>query len=108
MLNYWGEESALVPGVQKPSDEWMAMVEGCEDEYTFTMEIEEVEALELRNLKEARGCPDWLLWEKAIEEDLRALKEVGTWEVVDLPEGVNVVGSKWVFKAKKDAAGNVI
>jgi hypothetical protein len=28
--------------------------------------------------------------------------------VVDRPEGVNVVGSKWVFKAKKDAAGNVI
>ena len=36
------------------------------------------------------------------------LKVAGTWEVVDAPEGVNVVGSKWVFQAKKDAAGNVI
>ena len=53
-------------------------------------------------------CPDWLLWEKAIEEELRALKEAGTWEVVDLPEGVNMVGSKWVFKEKKDTAENVI
>jgi hypothetical protein len=27
---------------------------------------------------------------------------------VDVPEGVNVVGLKWVFRAKKDAAGNVV
>jgi len=32
---------------------------------------------------------------------------VGTWEVVDAPRGVNVVGSKWVFRAKKNAAGDV-
>jgi hypothetical protein len=36
------------------------------------------------------------------------LEAAGTWEVVDLPQAVNVVGSKWVFKAKKDAAGNVV
>ena len=66
-----GGRQVLVLGVQKPSDEWMAMVEACEDEYTFTMEIEEVEALEPRNLKEARGRPDWLLWVKAIEEESR-------------------------------------
>ena len=57
---------------------------------------------------EAKKRPDWPLWEKAIQEELGALKAAGTWEVVDEPEGVNIVGSKWVFKAKKDAAGNVI
>jgi hypothetical protein len=31
-----------------------------------------------------------------------------TWKLVEAPEGVNVVGSKWVFRAKKDAAGNVV
>src|ERR1700678_1210491 len=36
------------------------------------------------------------------------LKAAGTWEIVDVPKGVNVVGSKWVFQAKKDAAGNVV
>ena len=85
----------------------MTVVEACEDEYAFIIEIEEAEVLKPRNLKEARGHPDWLLWEKAIEEELRLLKEAGTWEV-DLPKGVNVVGLKWVFKVKKDAAGNII
>ena len=36
------------------------------------------------------------------------LRAAGTWEVIDKPDGVNVVGSKWVFRAKKDVAGNVI
>ena len=36
------------------------------------------------------------------------LRAAGTWEVIDKPDGVNVVGSKWVFRAKKDVTGNVI
>ena len=48
------------------------------------------------------------MWEKAIEEELSTLKDAGTWELVDAPEGVNIVGSKWVFRAKKDATGNFV
>ena len=36
------------------------------------------------------------------------MKAAGTWELVDVPAGANIVGSKWVFCAKKDAAGNVV
>jgi len=36
------------------------------------------------------------------------LEDAGTWELVDLPAGANLVGSKWVFWVKKDAAGQVI
>ena len=64
--------------------------------------------MELQSLSEAKKQPDWPLWEKAIEEELASLKAAGMWEVVDAPKGVNIVGSKWVFRAKKDAAGNVI
>jgi len=59
-------------------------------------------------LKEAKVRPDWPLWEKAIEEELEVLRGAGTWELVNAPEGANIVGSKWVFWAKKDAAGNVV
>ena len=36
------------------------------------------------------------------------LEDAGTWELVDLPAGANLVGSKWVFQVKKDASGQVI
>ena len=78
------------------------------DECCMVAEMRESEALEPWNLKEARSGPDWLLWEKAIHEELAVLKAAGTWELVDPPPGANVVGSKWVFRAKKDAAGKVV
>ena len=106
----WSADSpktALAPGVQQPTD-WAASAVGCEDEYALLAEVGQAEALEPRNLGEAKKRPDWPLWEKAIQEELKTLKEAGTWEVVEVPKGVNVVGSKWVFRAKKDAAGNVV
>jgi hypothetical protein len=66
------------------------------------------EALEPQSLSKVQSRPDWKLWEKAIEEELATLREAETWELVDIPEGVNVVGSKWVFQAKKNAAGSVV
>ena len=72
------------------------------------METSNTEALEPQNLAEARKWPDWPLWEKAIEEELTMLKSAGIWKVVDAPKDVNVVGSKWVFRAKKYAARNII
>ena len=41
-------------------------------------------------------------------EELDLLRKAGTWEVVDAPLDANIVGSKWVFCTKKDAAGNVV
>jgi hypothetical protein len=59
-------------------------------------------------LTEVKCCPDWPLWEKAIHEELTLLRETSTWELTNPPTGANIVGSKWVYRAKKDAAGNVI
>ena len=57
---------------------------------------------------EARQRSDWPQWKKAIDVELDSLKAAGTWEVVNRPDGVNVVDSKWVFRLKKDAKGKVI
>jgi len=76
-------------------------------EYALAAEISELEALEPRTLTEARGRADWPLWEKAVEEELATLHAAGTWVFEMAPPNANVVGSKWVFKAKKDAAGNI-
>ncbi|CAM8963143.1 unnamed protein product [Rhodiola kirilowii] len=29
------------------------------------------------------------------------------WDIVPLPEGVKSIGSKWIFRTKRDAKGNV-
>ena len=105
---FLGGNQALSPGIQKPSDDWTAVVEACENEHAFVIEVQEAEALAPRNLKEAKSHSNWLLWEKAIEDELKLLREARTWEVVSVPKDVNVVGSKWVFKAKKDASWNVV
>ena len=68
----------------------------------------ESEALEPSSLAKAHRRPDWLQWEAGIREELVMLQAAGTWELVDVPHGTNVVGSKWVFCVKKDAAGNVV
>jgi len=68
----------------------------------------DAEALEPTSLADARRRPDWPRWEEGIQEELKTLEEAGTWTLTNLPAGANLVGSKWVFRAKKDAAGNIV
>jgi len=84
----------------------------CEDwdsaKATFIAETTDSEALKPGSLAEAKCCLDWPLWEKAIEEELATLKAAETWRLEHSLPGANVIGSKWVFKAKKDALGHVM
>src|SRR5260370_25048111 len=70
-------------------------------------ETTDAEALEPCSLTEAKRRPDLLLWEKANQEELATLKTAGTWKLEEAPPEANIIGSKWVFKAKKDAVGNI-
>ena len=67
------KDGALAPRIQKPSDDLAAVVVGCVDEYMFVVEIGAAEALEPRSLAEAKSRPDWLLWEKAADEEMKSL-----------------------------------
>ncbi|SOV08005.1 uncharacterized protein UDID_17259 [Ustilago sp. UG-2017a] len=42
-------------------------------------------------------------WEEAMRKELDRLKAMGTWEVADLPKGMNTVDTHWVLKIKTDA-----
>ncbi|KAK3930023.1 Copia protein [Frankliniella fusca] len=46
-------------------------------------------------------------WMKAVNEELQALKENETWELVSLPSHKKPINCKWVFTVKVDAAGEV-
>ncbi|CAI7926750.1 unnamed protein product, partial [Closterium sp. NIES-53] len=58
-------------------------------------------------LKEALESSDSEEWKKAMESELKSIKENGTWELVELPEGRKAITSKWLFKIKSDADGKI-
>jgi hypothetical protein len=47
------------------------------------------------------------MWKQAMYEEYDALKANGTWDLVVLPRGKNVIGTKWVYKIKRDQHGNI-
>jgi hypothetical protein len=105
----FAEDPEEAEGVWTVDDGSPAMHEDFEGmEFLFMAEIADAEALEPCMLTEAKRRPDWPSWEKAIEEELATLKATGTWRLEDAPPRVNIIGSKWVLKAKKDTAGNVV
>jgi hypothetical protein len=43
-----------------------------------------------------------------MEEELNSILSNQTWEPAELPKDHNAIGLKWVFKVKKDPAGNIV
>ena len=46
-------------------------------------------------------------WKEAINAELTALKQNGTWVLTHLPTGKRAIGCKWVFKVKFKADGSI-
>ena len=106
----------------------MATVEDADDEDP-PLDPYEVEAAELRSLEAAMidavnalsiqagqepqsleaamRSPDWPLWEAAIQKELGSIRSFETWELVDPPPNTNIVGSKFVFRIKRNADGSI-
>lgn len=57
---------------------------------------------------EAARHPDWPHWLEAMKIEMDSLWTMGTFKVVDLPKGANLVGCKWVLVLKRDKEGNPI
>ena len=60
------------------------------------------------SLKEARESEDWPEWERAIQVELNQLKRMGTWQLVEKPEGAVPIRNKWVLVKKRNKAGEII
>lgn len=54
-----------------------------------------------------RKRDDWNDWKQAIGSELESLRKNETWELVPRPQGKNIVDCRWVFRIKRDEAGNV-
>ena len=46
-------------------------------------------------------------WQEAMNKELDSMKSNSVWDLVDLPEGVKLIGCKWIYKRKKNAEDKV-
>jgi hypothetical protein len=46
-------------------------------------------------------------WRTAMEEEMHALAENETWDLVNAPRGVKPIGCRWVYKVKYNADGTI-
>ena len=100
-----GQRSILPKGMQQGSCV-ESVDDGVVEEHAMATVIESAEGLQLM-YEEAKKCSDWPKWDEAIQKELDSLKKSGTWELVKRPPGANVVNSKWAFRIKKNAAGEI-
>nr|GEU62119.1 putative ribonuclease H-like domain-containing protein [Tanacetum cinerariifolium] len=64
-----------------------------------------VKEQEPKKVHQALKDPSWI---EAMQEELLQFKMQKVWVLVDLPKGKRAIGSKWVFRNKKDERGIVI
>lgn len=61
-----------------------------------------------RSYEEAINSPEADQWKEAMDAEIGQLKEMGTWQVTELPEGRKAIGCRWVFLRKRDEHGEVV
>ena len=67
--------------------------------YAFVAEFEPKNAQEVVDNEE---------WSMAMQEELNQFERCQVWELVPPPENTKIIGTRWVFKNKKDEDGNII
>ena len=63
-----------------------------------------IELDEPANYKVASFSPQW---KQAMQEEIDALHMQGTWSLVPNPGDKNIVGSKWIYKIKRNSDGSI-
>ena len=58
--------------------------------------------------QKAMKRPDKQLWSEAIHTELESLSKTRTWDICDVPVGRKALGSKWIFRIKRDQMNNII
>ena len=61
-----------------------------------------------KSFDDIRGRDDKEDWYQAVDEEIMALEKNDTWVLTELPEGRRPIDSKWLFKIKRNDAGDVV
>jgi hypothetical protein len=56
---------------------------------------------ETKSVREAVNLAGGKIWKDSMVKYMESLHNNETWDLVELPNGINPIGSKWVFKKKR-------
>ncbi|CAH9116305.1 unnamed protein product [Cuscuta europaea] len=73
-----------------------------ENECLFSFFLSQTEPT---HVTEALADPDWII---AMQEEINQFERLKVWSLVPRPPGKSIIGTKWIFKNKKDEDGIVI
>ena len=63
--------------------------------------------VEPKTVYEAKKGDDWDQWHRAIKDEVKALQDNETWNLVRPPTDRDVIPGKWVYKVKLGPSGQV-
>ena len=81
------------------------IVKGTEKEPCDFQEVNDLENdhSDPQNISEALNSNDSAKWKQAIQSELNSINQNDVWSIVKRPEGKTIIGTKWVFKIKKNS-----
>ncbi|GJY19052.1 putative ribonuclease H-like domain-containing protein [Tanacetum coccineum] len=88
-----------------PLDQVIGDLQSATQTRKMSKNLEEHGFEEPKKVIHALKDPSWI---EAMQEELLQFKLQEVWTLVDLPNGKRAIGSKWVFRNKKDERGIVI
>ena len=59
---------------------------------------------EAYSYREANQCSEW---KTTMEQEYESILKNNTWELVELPEGKQTIGCKWLYKPNINADGTI-
>lgn len=65
------------------------------------------EIIDCEEFKTFRAAAKYSNWQKAMQEEFDVLQAHGTLTLEPLPSNGSVIGSKWVYKLKKNTDGSI-
>ncbi|GMF20290.1 unnamed protein product [Phytophthora lilii] len=74
------------------------------DEYEIALSAAEVP----QSYAEAMASSEARYWKEAIRSEIRSHVRNHTWDLIMRPQGVNVIGSNWVFAYKYNEKGEIV
>ena len=73
-------------------------------EHEFDIGAMEDDPINFRQALESSKSQEWI---DDMNEEIKSMKDNDVWDLVPLPEGVKLIGCKWIFKTKRDSKGDV-